>query len=149
MLQIGFAPSPVPERVADHAAQARVGAAVGIDRRGVIVGFDLEADVVLVVEADDAGVVGKDAHQPVAFQVVRRLEDRLLEQVVDRVPAERDPAPQGLVRAVLAPGLGQRLELAVGWLAAELDEMPLDAFHFREAESELSRAAQVQELGIV
>ena len=121
---------PGAERIADHAAQPGIGAAVGVDRRGVIVGFDLEADVVLVVEPDDAGVVGEDAHQPVAAQVVRRLEDRLLEQVVDRASAERDAAAQGLVRAVLAPGLGQGLELAVGRLAAELGEMPLDALSF-------------------
>ena len=29
---------------------------------------------------------------------------------------------------MLAPGLGQRFELAVGRLAAELGEVPLDAF---------------------
>ena len=42
------------QRVADHAAEAGVGAAVGVDRRGVVVRLDLEADVVLVVEPDDA-----------------------------------------------------------------------------------------------
>ena len=51
-------PQPGPERVADHAAQARVGPAVGVDGRGMVVRLDLEADVVLVVEPDDAGVVG-------------------------------------------------------------------------------------------
>ena len=85
---------PGAQGVADHAAQARVGAAVGVDRRGVVVGFDLEAHVVVVVEPHDAGVVGKDAHQPVAAQVVRRLEDRLLEQVVDGVASKRDPPAQ-------------------------------------------------------
>ena len=54
--------------------------------------LDLEADVVLVVEPDDAGVVGEDAHQPVEVQVLGRREDRLLEQVVDRPPLELDPA---------------------------------------------------------
>ena len=37
---------PGAQCVADHAAQPRVGAAVGVDRRGVIMRFDLEANVV-------------------------------------------------------------------------------------------------------
>ncbi len=98
-------PQPGPHRVADHAPEARVGAAVGVDRRGVVVRLDLEADVVLVVEPDHPGVVGEDAHQPVEVQVARGLEDRLLEQVVDDLALELDPAAERLVRAVLAPGL--------------------------------------------
>ena len=138
VLQIGLAPRPGAERVADHAAEARVRAAVGVDRRGVVVRLDLEADVVLVVEPDDAGVVAEDAHQPVAVQLARRLEDRLLEQVVDRPPSKLDPALKRLVRAVLAPGLGQRLELAVGRVAAELGEVALDRLHLGQAERELA-----------
>ena len=57
------------QRVADHAAEARVRAAVGVDGRGVVVGLDLEADVELVVEPDDARVVGEDADEPVEVQV--------------------------------------------------------------------------------
>ena len=62
-------PQAGPERVADHAAQSRVGAAVGIDGRGMVVRLDLETDVVLVVEPDDAGIIAEDAHQPVAAAV--------------------------------------------------------------------------------
>ena len=58
MLQIGLAPRPVPSGVADHAAEPGVGAAVRVDRRGMVVRLDLEADVVLVVEPDDARVIG-------------------------------------------------------------------------------------------
>ena len=53
------------------------------------------------------------------LEVLRRLEDRLLEEVVDDLALELDPAAERLVRAVLAPGLGDRLQLAVGRLAAE------------------------------
>ena len=133
---------PGAERIANDATQPRVGAAVRIDSRGMVVCFHLEADVVLLVESHDAGIVGKDAHQPVAVQVFRRLEDRLFEQVVDRAATKRDPTPQRLVRAVLAPGLGERFKLAVGWLAAKLNEMALDALHLREAERKLPRSAQ-------
>ena len=57
------------------------------------------------------------------FRSRGRLEDRLLEQVVDRPALEVDPPRERLVRAVLAPGLGEGLELAVGGVAAELAEM--------------------------
>ncbi len=71
-----------------HAADAGGRAAVGLDGGGVVVGFDLDADGVGVVERDDAGVVDKDAHAPVVVrgvlhEVVRGGGDGLLEQVVD------------------------------------------------------------------
>jgi hypothetical protein len=71
------------EDVADHAADARARAAVGIDRARVVVRLDLEAHVRALVELDDAGVVVEDADAPgrasssVAALIV------LLEQVVD------------------------------------------------------------------
>ena len=35
----------------------------------MVVRFDLEADVVLVIETDDAGIVAEHAHQPIASQI--------------------------------------------------------------------------------
>ena len=75
-------------RVADHAADARVGPAVRFQGRGVIVRLDLEDHVVLVVEADDAGVVAEDAHAPVVgaqilADLLRGGEDRLPEHVLE------------------------------------------------------------------
>ena len=78
-----------------------------------------------------------------------RLEDRLLEQVVDDLALELDPAPERLVRAVLAPGLGQGLELAVGRVAAERGEVVLDGLHLGEAQVELPRLAQVHQRRVV
>ena len=72
-------------------------------------------------------------------------QDGLLEQVVDRRPLEIDPRLEGLVRAVLAPGLGQRLELAVGRIAAEPGEVVLDRPHLGQAQRELARPAQIDE----
>ena len=95
-----------------------------------------------VVEPDDAGVVAEDAHQPVACQLARRAEDRLLEQVVDRPPLEGDPPFKRLVRAVLAPGLGERLQLAVGRVPAEPGEVVADGLHLGETQRELARPAQ-------
>ena len=59
-------------------------------------GLDLEADVVLVVEPDHSGVVGEDADQPVELQGLGRGEDRLLEQVVDRLVPRIRSAPKVL-----------------------------------------------------
>ena len=132
------------ERIADDAAQARVRAAVGLDGRRVIVRLDLEADVITVVEAHDAGVVGEDADAPVvgaepAADLLRRPEDRLLEQIVEMPDAavvfdELDTALEGLVRAMLRPRLRQRLQLHVGRIAAQLAEMRLDGPHLGETE---------------
>ena len=84
-------------RVADHAADARVGPAVGLQGRGVIVRLDLEDHVVLVVEADHAGVVAEDAHAPVvgprsSADLLRGGEDRLAEHVLEAAarPTRRD-----------------------------------------------------------
>src|SRR5262249_37941705 len=78
-------PQAGAEWMANHAAETGVGAAVRLDRRGVIVGLDLEADVETLVETDNAGVVFKDADAPVigaepAAELLRGAEDRLLEE---------------------------------------------------------------------
>ena len=75
------------EHVADDAAQPGVRSAVRLDRAGPIVRLDFEANVVLVIEAHDAGVVRKDADAPIVVaespaNFLRGGEDRLLEQVV-------------------------------------------------------------------
>ena len=132
-------PESGPQRVADHAAQASVRTAVRIDGRRVVVGLDLEADVVFLIESDDPGVIAEDAHQPVAGQFPRGAEDRLLQEVVDRPALERDSPLQGLVRTMLAPGLGEGLELAVGGVPADRREVLLDRSHLGEAQRELSR----------
>ena len=143
--------------VANHAAEARVGAAVGLEGRGVVVRLDLERDVELVVEPHDAGVVLEDADAPVvvapaAAQLLRGGEDRLLEHVLElplaALVAVGDPAGERLVAAVLAPGLGDRFQLDVGRLAAQLGEMPLDRLHLGELQVELPLAAEPHE-GVV
>src|SRR6202043_3962692 len=109
-----------PQRVANDAAQAGVGAAVGLDGRGVVVRLDLEADVILVAEPDDTGVVLEDADAPIVLALAEPPpdflggpEDRLLEEVVDAAAIEVDQTFERFVRAVLGPGLGQRLQLDV------------------------------------
>src|SRR5206468_3437237 len=99
----------------------RVRAAVRFDGRGVIVRLDLEADVVLVVEAYDAGIVLENAHAPIlgpetATNLLRGSENGLLQQIVDASPGrslEIDLTFQRLVRTVFGPGLRQRFQLDI------------------------------------
>ncbi len=146
------------ERIANHAAHARVGPAVGFQRRRMVVGLDLEHQVVLVVEADHAGVVGEYAHAPVigaqrAANFAGGREDRLLEHVVEPPralgPVIIDAAGQGLVAAMLAPGLGDRLQLDVGRIAIELAKMCLDGPHLGQRQVELPLAAEPLERRVV
>src|SRR5262249_7153471 len=73
-------------------------------------------------------------------------EYRLLEQVVDGPALEGDPTLERLVRAVLAPRLCERLELAVGGVAAQVSEMIADGPHFCEAQRKLPLPAQFPQL---
>ncbi len=134
------------ERIANHPAKTRIRTAVRVDRRGVVVGFDLETNVKMIIEPDDSGIITENTHQPIAGQLVRRTKDRLLEQIVDRLAVEADQAAERLVRTVLAPGLCHGFELAIRGLAADLGEVALDRSHLGETQCELSAAADGAQL---
>ena len=79
---------PRAHDVADATADARGGAAVGFDRAGVVVGFDLDADPVDLIEGDDARVVLEDADAEITgrsfgHQPIRGRHDRVGDQAVD------------------------------------------------------------------
>src|SRR5262249_14670102 len=117
--------------------------------------LDLDAEVEALVEGDDAGVVLEHADAERPRELARRLRDRGLQEVVDAPhrPAARrgevDPAGERLVLAVLAPGLRERLELARGRLAAELDEVRADRAHLGEVEAELPGARELEQRRVV
>ncbi len=98
----------------------------------MIVRFHLERDMVLVVEANDAGMVFKHTCAPIFLAVLppritnfaRRVKNRLREHVFKEVlndaaavcihrPTVRDPPSQRFVAAVFAPGLGQRFQFRI------------------------------------
>ena len=142
--------------IAHDAADARARAAVGIDRAGVVVGLDLERHVVTGVELDDARVVVEHADAPGCIDLEGRRRDRLLQEVlVDErrvaglVVRELDAAREGLVLAVLAPGLRQGLELAGRRLATEVRVELLDARHLEQGQRELSLGAELLQGGLV
>ena len=134
---------PRAEHVADHATEPCRRAAVGLDRRGMVVRLHLDADVVIAVEPHHSRVVLEDAHAPVAR--AERLTDRprggeyrlFQEVVVAGHPggaAVIDGAGERLVAAVLAPGLGDRFEFDLERAAAERLEMVADGVQFANRE---------------
>ena len=93
--------------------------------------FHLEANVVLVVKADHAGVVFKDADTPIgrpqsAADFLGRGKNRLFQQVVDEPALKIDRAFQSLVRTVLRPCLRQGFQLDVSGITAKGAVMPLN-----------------------
>ena len=139
--------------VADDAAEAGVGAAVGLDRGRAVVGLDLDAHALGVVVLDDAAVVLEHRQAPRRGDVIGRLGDGLFEQVVDdRHTVGRgvfDQALQGLVDAVLGPGLGERFEFDVGGVALQGAEMRLDRLHLVQGQAQAALARQLHQAGIV
>ena len=106
------------EHVADDAADTGVGAAERLHGRRVVVRLGLEGERRARDERHDAGV----AHE-------RRPDERRTDGLGRRTqPVEQrwaglalvrgDGRPEGLVGAVLAPGLGERLQLDVGRVSA-------------------------------
>jgi hypothetical protein len=118
----GDGPRRDAHHVAYHASDSGVGAAERLDRRGVVVRLDLERYLQLVVEFYYAGVVDEGRQHPGGGYLVGGFLDVAFKDVVHerRIAGaalglpDLDQGLEGLVDAVLAPGLGHRLELGVG-----------------------------------
>ena len=124
-------PLPAAEGVPVDADDAGQRAAVGVERRGRVVGLHLEDEVPVVVEADDPGVVGKDGEAPVVRphplpDLAGRPLDAGAEKGVDLGDAPLavvigDPGVEDLVLAVFRPGLGEAFQLRVGHPGPQAD----------------------------
>ena len=91
------------EDVSDDAADACRRALEGLDRRGVVVGLDLEDDGEAAADVDDAGVLGAGGHEHAG-----------------RVAGEEaEEGPGVLVGAVLAPERAEEAELEAVRLPVE------------------------------
>ncbi len=136
-------------------------------------GLDLVDQVDLVVEGDHAGVVVEHRDQPGAAVALPQPAVDLLGQAADVGGEQRadglgravalavgDRGVEDLVLAVLAPGLGQALELDVGGGAAEAGgaaarcrgggaEVVADGGHLGERQRQQSLAADPLELVVV
>ena len=144
---VGHGDRPVAgtHHVADDAADARVGAAERLDGRRVVVGLGLHGDRRALGERHDAGVAdegraderGGDGigGRPQAVEQAGQLLAR----------GRREGGPERLVRAVLAPRLGQRLELDVGGIATGGAEVALDGLQLGRVEGQRPLDAQPAE----
>ena len=124
--------------VADHSPHPGVGAAEGLDRRGMVVGFDLEGNIVFLVELHDARVVLEGRDYPWGGDLVGSRLYVAAEDIVDAggkagffASLDVDDGLEGLVEAVLAPCLGYHLEFHVrtrppfgGEIRADRRELP-------------------------
>ncbi len=142
------------EDVADHAADARVGATERLDGRWVVVRLCLEGQCRAGCELHHSGIA--DERRP-DERCVERLGARAqpLHQGLDRfhlgtvVVAEFDRRAERLVGAVFAPRLGQRFEFEVGRIAVERLEVVTDHPQFGRVERERPRAIDLGELLVV
>ncbi len=76
--------------------------------------FHLETERPLTIEINDTGIIHEDRETPGLVQLPGRLHHGALQQIIHHPTIEREPALEGLVDAVLRPGLGQRLQLDIG-----------------------------------
>ena len=108
-----------PQHVAHDPAHPGIRAAERLQGAGMIVRLDLERDLVVAIEGDDAGVVPEGREHPGPVHLVGGRHDGGLQETLDQeirraglaVPDRRLERP---VRTVLRPGLGDRLQLDVG-----------------------------------
>ena len=143
--------------VANDAADAGVRAAVGLERRGMVVRFDLEATLNSssnrTTPALSSNTLTHQSSRPSwRANLLRGGEDRFLEHVLELplavLVAIGDAAGERLVAAMLAPGLGDRFQLDVGRIAAELAEVLADRLHLGQLQIELPLAAEAHQ-GVV
>ena len=113
------------EHVADHAADTGVGAAERFDRRRVVVGLGLEGDRRARPVGDDARVADERRPHERRGDGVRAAPQHGEQRRPFVAGVGHERRPERLVRAVLAPRLGDGLELDVGRITALGDEVML------------------------
>ena len=132
------------QHVAYDPADAGVGAAEGLDRRGMIVRLDLEGKVIFVVEFDHTGVVHERGSHPGRVDFLRRShqvrpqdrKDHVREMLGTGLTIEArlvlavDLRSKRLMHTVFRPGLRQGLEFAVRRRSILGGEIGLNRFQF-------------------
>ncbi len=122
VLQIGLAPRPGPHRVADHATEAGVRSAVGVDRGRVVVGLDLEADVVTASSnRTTPALSAKTLTSQSGLRIWVAWKIVFLSEVGDHLVFEPDEAREAsCANSVRSRSCSRVSELAVGRVAFEL-----------------------------
>ncbi len=126
------------DHVAHHAADARVRAAERLEGAGVVVGFNLEGQVMGLVEGHDARVVHEGRMHPGLVDGLGRSADVGLEKTVHHAGSVfvgvAHQRLETLVNAVLRPGLRDHLEFRVGRVAVDAGKVIAHGSHFLEVE---------------
>jgi len=149
---IGNRPRADADDVAHHAAHACVRAAEGLERGGVVVGLHLESQVRVLVEGDDACIIDKGRAYPGLAGPFGRRANIGLQQRVDTAHCRGltairraflviDECAEGLVDAMLGPGLRQHLELDIYGLAALPAIVVLNGAHLGQVERQATLPA--------
>ena len=135
--------------VADDAADAGVGAAERLDRRRVVVGLGLHRDGRAAAERDDAGVADeRAAHERRVDRVGGASRSCSSSGVTDDPSSTVIEGAERLVRAVLAPRLGECLQLDVGRRTTCRSEVVGDDVQLGEVERQPALAVERRE-GVV
>ena len=108
--------------IADHTADAGVRTAERFDRRWMVVSLGLYRDRRARRERHDAGVADEGASHERGIDVVGRGAQLGQQRCPLRAVWQHHAGSKGLVRTVLAPGLGEGLELHIGGCTARRGE---------------------------
>ncbi|CAB4892486.1 unannotated protein [freshwater metagenome] len=137
------------EDVADDPAHAGVGATEGFDGRRVVVCLAFQCVGAGRRELHDACVAIEGRHHERRGDGVGGLAQLIEQWRQHRAVREHDVGTEALVRAVFAPGLGQRLELGVGGRPSGGVEVGTDHVQLGEIQGEAAFDAELAEPVVV
>ena len=134
-------PQTGSHRIANHAADPGRRATIRIERRWMIVRLYLKADRGVLIEFNDPGIVGENRYAPFLRELLRGLENRVLQQIIKMhmliVDGHINGAFQRLVHTVFAPGLGDGFQLDISRLSAEFLVVLLNRLHLNEIQEQV------------
>ena len=137
------------EDVSNDSAYAGVGSTKWLDGRRVIVGLALECIRAAGRELHDACVAVECRDHKAGIDLVGRAPKLIEQGLEDRAIGQHDVGPKALVRAVLAPGLGERFEFGVGWQTVRCAEVVADHVQFGEVKGKPALRAEPTECVVV
>ncbi len=144
----GDRPVAGSEHVADDATDPRVGAAERLDGRRMVVRLGLQRQRLALGERHDPGVADERRADVLGADPLGGVAE-LAQQRCDVVSVDRDRRPERLVGAVLAPRLGQRLQLDVDRIATASREVVADGDQLLPVEGERSGRVEGVQAGVV
>ena len=136
------------EHVADDTTDPGVGAPERLDGGRMVVRLRLQRQRLALGERHDPGVADERRADVLGADSLGGVAE-LAQQRRDVGAVDGDRRPERLVGAVLAPGLGQRLQLDIEWIATAGREVVADGDQLLRVEGERSCGVQGVQAGIV